>query len=76
MLFAVCAALGAVGFWMLLHRIEAPWFIPRAVFAWLVEKVAPIAAWVGAALGAFVGFLASVVVVIRDARKGRLPRVP
>jgi len=75
MLFVLFAALGALGLWMLLHRIEAPWFIPRVVFAWLVEKVAPIAAWVGAVLGAFMGFLAAVVVVIRDARKGRLSRL-
>jgi hypothetical protein len=75
MLFAAFAGLGAVGLWMLLHRIEPPWFIPRVVFAWLVEKAAPFAAWIGAALGAFVGFLGSVVVVIRDARKGRLSKV-
>lgn len=75
MLFAGFAAFGAVAIWMLLHRVEAPWFIPRIVFAWLIEKVAPYAAWIGGAIGAFFGFLGSVVVVIRDARKGRLSKV-
>ena len=74
-LLVIGAGLGALGVWMLLHRIEAPWFIPRALFAWLMERVGPFAAWLGAALGALLGLLASVAVVIRDARKGRLPKV-
>jgi hypothetical protein len=74
-LLAVCAGLGALGLWMLLHRIEPPWFVPRAVFVWLVERAGPFAAWLGAALGAFAGFLASVAVVMRDARKGRLSKL-
>lgn len=69
------AAAGAASLWWLLHQVDAPWFIPRVVFAWLVAKVSPYAAWIGGAVGAFVGFLASLGVVIVDAKRGRLSKV-
>lgn len=73
--FALFATAGAVSLWWLLHQVEAPWFIPRVVFEWLLSKVAPYAAWIGGAVGAFVGFLASLGVVIVDAKRGKLSKV-
>lgn len=72
---AALAALGALGLWWLLHRVEMPWFIPRALIEWLMEHARPIALWLGAVLGALLGLLASVGIVVYDARKGRLSRV-
>lgn len=72
---ALLAALGAASLWWLLHRVELPWFIPRAVIEWLMEHARPVALLVGAALGALAGLLASVGIVVYDARKGRLNRV-
>lgn len=69
------ALAGALALWGLLHGIEAPWFIPRAVLAWVMEHVRPYALGVGAFLGAILGLLASVGIVVWDARKGRLSRV-
>ncbi len=75
LLMASLAAVGAGALWWLLHRVSPPWFIPRPVFEWLVDTLAPYAAWIGGALGAFVGFLGSLGVVVYDARKGRLSKV-
>ena len=76
-LFAVAmlAALGAGALWWLLNHLELPWFIPRALIEWIMEHVRPVALWIGAALGALAGLLASVGIVVWDARKGRLSRV-
>ena len=52
------------------------WTFHAQVFEWLMENVRPYALWLGAALGGFVGFLGSVGVVVFDARRGRLKRVP
>lgn len=75
-LMAVLAALGALGLHLLLAKVVPPWFVPKAVFEWLMEHVRPYALVLGAALGGFVGFLGSLGVVVWDARKGRLSRVP
>jgi hypothetical protein len=69
------AALGALSLWWLLNHLELPWFIPRALIEWIMEHVRPVALAVGAALGALAGLLASVGIVVWDARKGRLSRV-
>jgi hypothetical protein len=69
------AALGALSLWWLLNHLELPWFIPRALLEWIMEHVRPVALAVGAALGALAGLLASVGIVVWDARKGRLSRV-
>jgi hypothetical protein len=69
------AAVGAASLWWLLHRVGAPWFIPEVVFAWLVEVVAPYAAWVGGFVGLFFGFIASVIVIVVDASRGRLSKL-
>ncbi len=69
------AGLGALALWWLLNHLELPWFIPRALIEWIMEHVRPVALAVGAALGALAGLLASVGIVVWDARKGRLSRV-
>jgi len=69
------AGLGALALWALLNGIEPPWFVPRPVLEWIMEHVRPYALWVGAFLGALLGMLASVGIVVYDARKGRLSRV-
>jgi hypothetical protein len=74
-LMAVLAAGGALALHLLMEKVVPPWFVPRAVFEWLMEHVRPYALVLGAAAGGFVGFLGSVGVVIWDARKGRLTRV-
>lgn len=75
LLMAGLAALGAGGLWWLLHHVQPPWFVPRVVYEWILETVAPYAAWIGGILGAFLGLLGSLGVVAYDARKGRLTRV-
>lgn len=69
------AALGAGSLWWLLNHIELPWFIPRELVAWIMEHVRPVALLLGAALGALAGLLTSVLIVVWDARRGRLSRV-
>lgn len=76
LLTSVLAGLGALALHLLLAQIVPPWFVPKAVFEWLMENVRPYALVLGVALGGFVGFLGSIGVVIWDARKGRLTRVP
>lgn len=75
-LTAVLMGLGALTLHLLLGAVVPPWYLPKPVFEWLMENVRPWALWLGAALGGFVGFLGSIGVVLFDARKGRLPRVP
>ncbi len=72
---ALLSALGAAALWWLLHRVAPPWFLPRAVFEWLLAHVAPYAAWLGAIVGAIAGFLTSVGILSWDARRGRLSRL-
>ena len=75
-LTAALMGLGALTLHLLLGAVVPPWYLPKPVFEWLMENVRPWALWLGAALGGFVGFLGSIGVVLFDARKGRLPRVP
>lgn len=75
-LIAALALVGSGGLWWLVHHVGAPWFIPRIVFEWLVANVAPYALWVGAILGAIVGFVASLFVIAVDAARGRLSKLP
>jgi len=75
-LTAALMGLGALALHLLLGAVVPPWYLPNPVFEWLMENVRPWALWLGAALGGFLGFLGSVGVVLFDARKGRLPRVP
>jgi hypothetical protein len=75
-LTAVLAAGGALALHLLLASVVPPWYVPKPVFEWLMQNVRPIALWLGAALGGFVGFLGSIGVVVFDARRGKLTRVP
>lgn len=75
-LTAALTGLGALALHLLLGSVTPPWFVPRPVFEWLLETLRPYALWAGAALGGFVGCLGSVGVVLFDARRGRLTRVP
>ena len=75
LVIATFAAVGGGGLWWLLHHVSAPWFIPRFIFVWLVENIAPYAAWVGGAVGAFLGFIASLFVIAFDAARGKLSKV-
>ena len=75
-LTAVLTGLGALALHLLLGAVVPPWFVPKPVFEWVMENLRPYALWLGAALGAFVGFLGSLGVVAFDARRGRLTRVP
>lgn len=75
-LMAVFMGLGALALHLLLAAVVPPWYVPKAVFEWLMENVRPYALGLGAALGGVVGFFGSVGVVVYDARKGRLTRVP
>src|SRR5690242_8284830 len=74
-LMASLAAVGALALHLLLQRVVPPWYVPRVVFEWLVTHPRPYALALGAAAGAFAGFLGSIGVVVWDARKGRLTRV-
>lgn len=69
-------AVMAVTFWWILRHLDRPWFIPVPVYQWLIETVLPYALWVGGALGLFFGVISSIGIVVLDARRGRLTRLP
>lgn len=72
---ALLAAVGAGALYFLLTRLTLPWWVPEPVLAWLLATVRPYALLLGALLGGALGVPASVAIVVRDARKGRLSRV-
>jgi len=70
------AALGAAALYWVLGALTPPWWVPKPVLDWLFETVRPYALLVGALLGGALGLPTSVLIVVRDARRGRLSRVP
>jgi hypothetical protein len=72
---ALLAALGAGVLYFLLTRLTPPWWVPQPVLEWLLTTVRPYALLLGALLGGALGVPVSVVIVVRDARRGRLSRL-
>jgi hypothetical protein len=75
-LTAALMAGGALALHLLLAAVVPPWYVPRPVYEWLLQNVRPYALWLGALLGGVVGFFGSVGVVLFDARRGNVARVP
>ncbi len=73
---AILAVLGAVGLYWLLGAWTPPWWVPGPVLDWLFDTIRPYALLVGAFLGALLGLPVSVLIVVFDARRGRLTRLP
>lgn len=72
----VSTLLGAFGLWAVVRWAELPWYIPKAIYDWLMENVAPLAPYIGGAVGLLVGLALSVLIVVVDAMRGKLSRVP
>ena len=67
---------GALGMWALARWFELPWYLPKPVYDWLMENVIPIAPYIGAFLGALLGLGLSVLVILTDAMRGKLSKIP
>jgi hypothetical protein len=61
--------------WWLVQSWDAPWWLPKEVYDWILSRGGLAAAVLGGLLGGVLGFFTSVFMVLWDARKGRLTRV-
>jgi hypothetical protein len=74
----VSALAGGVALFVLLHGLldRLPGWLPRSWMRWLFEWVLRHVWFVGPAIGVLLGLVVSTVIIVVDAKRGRLSRLP